>query len=204
VRKSVAVTGPCGFPRGVTTGETGAAGGPQTVITVVAVFGVAPLVANVNVIVEGPGAVEEDAWNENAADANAGGASAADVGVTVIPGGSPDGVTVTSEVGAQLPATSDAVSVAAAPPAFRVTAGGAAAGVKAGGRTFATKVVEELMPRGSLTSAVSVVGPGGVPGAAVTVKSTVRAGGIERTGIVAGATVSPSGRFGNVTVGVPE
>ena len=198
------MTGPCGFPRGVTTGETGAAGGPQTVITVVAIFGVAPFVANVNVIVEGPGAAEEDAWNENAAGANAGGASAEDVGVTVTPGGSPDGVTVTLEVGAQPPTSSDAVSVAAAPPAFSVTAEGAAAGVKAGGRTFATNVAVELIPRGSLTSAVSVAGPGAVPGAAVTVKSTTRAGGIARTGIVAGVTVSPAGRFGNVTVGVPE
>jgi hypothetical protein len=174
------------------------------VIVAVAVFEVPPPVANAKVIVDGPGAVEEDAWKENAAGAKDDGAIEADAGVTVTPGGSPDGVTVTSEVGAQLPATSDAVSVAAGPPALRLTAEGATAGVKAGGRTFAVKVVVVLMPRGSLTSAVSVVGPGWVPGAAVTVKTTIRAGGSAGTGIVAGVTVRPGGSDGNVTVGIPE
>ena len=97
----MAVTGPCGFPCGRTRGETGAAGGPQTVITAVAVFDVPSAVTNVNVIVDGPAAAEEEAWKENAAGANAGGARTADAGVTVTPGGSPDGVTVTLEVGAQ-------------------------------------------------------------------------------------------------------
>lgn len=200
----MAVTGPCGFPRGVTTGETGAEGGPQTVITTVAVLVVPSLVAKVKVIVDGPGAAAEDAWTVNETGANEGGAITSDPGVTVTPGGRPDRVTVTSEVGAQLPATSEAVRMAAAPPGFRVTAEGAAAAVKAGGRTFATNVAVEVMPRESLTSTVRVAGPGGVPGAAFTAKSTTRAGGIAGTGIVAGVTVRPEGSDGKVTVGVPE
>ena len=71
------------------TGETGAAGGPQTVITAVAVLGALPADGNVKVIVDGPGAADADARNENAAGANAGGARTAEVGVTVTPGGRP-------------------------------------------------------------------------------------------------------------------
>ena len=42
-----------------------------------------------------------------------------------------------------------------------------------------------------------------MPGAALTAKATVWAGGIAGTGMVAGVTVSPAGSVGNVTVGVP-
>lgn len=172
-------------------------------ITAVAVFDVPTDVTNVNVIVDGPAAADEEARNENAAGANAFGARTADAGVTVTPGGREDGVTVTFEVGAQPPATSDAVIVAAAPPPFRVTADGVAEGVKAGGRRFAMNVTVVPKPRGSLTSAVAVTGPGAMPGAALTAKATVWAGGIAGTGMVAGTTVSPAGSAGNVTVGAP-
>jgi hypothetical protein len=186
------------------TGDTGASGGPQTVIRADAVLEVPSAVRNVKTIVEDPGAAEEDARTENAAGANAGGTSATDAGVTVTPAGRPEGVTVIADAGGQPPTSSEAVRVPAAPPPFRDRVEGAAAGVKAGGRTFATKAAVELMPRGSLTSAVSVVGPGAVPGAAATFKRTTRAGGIAGTGMVAGVTVNPAGRSGNVTVGVPE
>ncbi len=125
--------------------------------------------------------------------------------MTVTPGGSSDFATVTtmSEVGAQAPATIDATIAAGVPPAFRVTADGVTAGVMSGGRTLATNVASELMPRGSLTRAVRIIGPAGVPGAALTVKDTTREGGTSGTGIVDGVTVSVGGRLGNETVGAP-
>ena len=45
------------------TGETGAAGGPQTVITAVATLEKPPTGSNVNEIVDGPAAAEAEAWS---------------------------------------------------------------------------------------------------------------------------------------------
>ena len=42
-----------------------------------------------------------------------------------------------------------------------------------------------------------------MPGAALTAKVTMRAGGSNGTGMVAGETVIPAGSVGNVTVGEP-
>lgn len=202
-RKSVAVTGPAGFPCGRTTGETGASGAPQTVIVAAAVAVVSPFIAKAKVTVDGPGTADEDAWNEKAAGANAGGERIAETGVTVMPGRSPDGVTVTSTVGTQVPGTSDAVIVAGAPPAFRRTPAGVAEGVKSAGWTFTENHPSVLMPRGSLTSARTPRVPGFRPGAAVTVKVTTLEGGTEGTEIVEGEMERPAGSEGNVTVGVP-
>jgi hypothetical protein len=161
--------------------------------------------SNENVIVVDPDAAADEAWNENATGAYSGAARTARSGVTVTPGGSSDFATVTtmSEVGAHAPATTDATIGAGGPPAFKVTAEGVTAGVKAGGRTFAMNVASAAMPRESLTRAVTVIGPAGAPGAALTVKETTREGGTSGTRIVEGVTVSVAGRPGNETVGVP-
>jgi hypothetical protein len=186
-------------------GEAGAPGAPQTVISAVAVFVVSPPDATVNVkaIVDGPGAADEDASNVKSTGAKSGAAIMPKDGAAVMPGGRPDGSTAMSAVGAQSPGTSEARIVAAAPPAFRRTADGAAAGVKSGRPTFTEKVAEVLIPRESLTSAVTTRGPGAASGEADTVKVTSRDGGIDGTGIVEGETLSPAERSGKVTVGVP-
>ena len=83
-RKSVAVTGPRGFPTGRTVGEAGASGGPQTVTVAVTAFGAPPAAGSkANVTVDVPGAADVDARNVKVAGANAGAARTADVGVTV-------------------------------------------------------------------------------------------------------------------------
>jgi hypothetical protein len=174
------------------------------VTTAVATLEKPPTGSNVNEIVDGPGAAEADAWTVNSAGVKSDGSRSAVSGVTVTPGGRPDALTMILEVGTQSPATIEALKTAVAPsPPFRVTAEGATAGLKAGGRAFATNVAVVLMPRGSLTSAVTVTGPGVMPGAALTAKVTTRAGGTSGTGMVAGETVIPAGSVGNVTVGEP-
>jgi hypothetical protein len=169
----------------------------------VAVLGELPAAANVNVTVVCPGEAAADARNVKVAGPNAGGARTAEVGVTVTPAGRPEGVTVTFAVGRQEPGASEALTAPAAPPPLRVRADGVAAGVKSAGTTFAVKVTVADIPRGSATRAVTVLDPAAIPAAARRVKATVRAGGSAGTWMVAGVAVSPAGRDGNVTVGVP-
>jgi hypothetical protein len=123
--------------------------------------------------------------------------------VTTTPGGSPDGVTVTSVDGGQLPGVSDAVIVREAPPALSTRGEGATDAAKLGGRTWATNVVVASIPRGSETFAVIVRLPAARPAAAVSVNETTRVGGTLGTSIVAGVAVKPAGSPGNETVGVP-
>src|SRR5512139_3865839 len=115
------------------TGESGAAGGPQTVTVAVAVFTTPPVATNVNVTVVGPGAVAEDATSEKRIASKEGGARISVAGEIVTPGGRPEGVTVTPALGGQEPVVRiEAEMSAPTPPPLRTTAVGSSFGSKEG------------------------------------------------------------------------
>lgn len=177
----------------------------RTTTSTVAVLVAPPLSEKVNVIVDRPGTADPDAEIENEAGWNDGALRRTLDGDTEIPWGIELGVTRMLDRGvheAEAGAT-EARTVPAGPFGLRETLAGAMEGAKSGTPTFTVKVVCALIPESSWTRTLTTLGPAAMPAAAETSKETVWTGGSSGTGMNDGVTVSPAGRFGNVTVGLP-
>lgn len=128
----------------------------------------------------------------------------AEAGLTVTPAGRPVGVTVIEAGGVpQATGTTDAVTVAAAPPASRTTVAGATTGVKPFETTFTMKFATAVMPHASRTRMLTSRDPSAAPVRAETANATVWAGGISGMSNDRGVITRSVGRPGKVTVGDP-
>jgi hypothetical protein len=177
--------------------------GERTTTSTVAVDVGPPSGEKVNVSVYLPGAADPDAEIEKDAGWNDGAGRKTLDGETEIPWGIEVGVTWMVDCGGHEDGATEARTVAAGPPGRRETLAGATEGAKPAAVTFTVKVVCALTPAWSWTRTLTTLGPAVMPAAAETSKETVWIGGSIGTGMDDGMTVSPTGRFGNVTVGLP-